>query len=272
MNPPVESPAQSAGARGVLVTGSAVRLGREIALGAARAGWDVAVHYRGSAQEARDTVARIRELDRRAVAVQADLSDDAQVRALFAQAAAEIPLTAVVNNASRFVEDRPETVSADTLEAHWRPNLVAPVLLARCLYEHLGERGRGVVVNLLDQKLERLNPDFFSYTLAKHALWSATQMMAMAYAPRLRVVGVSPGLTLPSPLQTESTFERAHRETALLERSSTPADVVAAVVFLLSQRAITGVNLAVDGGQHLMGMARDVSFLAPGGADDGNDS
>ena len=247
----------------MLVTGAAMRLGREIALGLARAGWNVVVHYHRSEQDAHRTVSDIETLGRKAVAIGADLADPDQVAALFEQASAALPLTDIVNNASRFVEDRPESVSADALHAHWAPNLVAPVLLTRRLYEHLGEAGRGTVLNLLDQKLERLNPDFFSYTLSKHALWSATQMMAMAYAPRLRVVGVSPGLTLPSPLQTEAAFERAHRETALLDRSSAATDIVAAVIFLLTQPAITGINLPVDGGQHLMGMARDVSFLAP---------
>lgn len=266
MNPPGETREAGTSAHAVLITGAARRLGREIALALARAGWDVVVHYQHSRDEAMATVADIQALGRRAAAVAADLADPVQAAGLFDEAHALLPLSALVNNASRFEADRPETVTAENLTAHLAPNLIAPVLLARRLFDALGPQRRGAVVNLLDQKLERLNPDFFSYTLAKHALWSATQMMAMAFAPRLRVNGVSPGLTLPSPLQSEQAFARAHRETALLDRSSTPADIAAAVVFLLSQPAITGVNLAVDGGQHLTGMARDVSFLAPGPA------
>ncbi|MEZ5653321.1 MAG: SDR family oxidoreductase [Burkholderiaceae bacterium] len=270
MNLPGNDPATSSDHRAVLVTGAARRLGREIALGLARAGWDVAVHYGRSAADAHETVAAIRAQGRRAQAFEADLADEVAVRALFDAAASALPIRAVVNNASRFEDDRPETVTADSLRAHLAPNLVAPVLLTRFLFEHLPAAERGVVINVLDQKLERLNPDFFSYTLGKHALWSATQMMAMAYAPRLRVLAVSPGLTLPSHLQTDDAFARAHRDTALLDRSSTAADIVAAIVFLIAQPAITGVNLTVDGGQHLMGLARDVSFLAPDG--DGADS
>ncbi|MEZ5659377.1 MAG: SDR family oxidoreductase [Burkholderiaceae bacterium] len=263
MNLPSDDPASPSSHRAVLVTGAARRLGREIAIGLARAGWDVAIHYGHSADDAQRTVADIRALGRRALAVQADLADEQALRAMFATACAELPIRALVNNASRFDDDRPETVTAASMHAHLAPNLIAPVLLTRCLFEQLDERARGVVINLLDQKLERLNPDFFSYTLGKQALWAATRMMAMAYAPRLRVLGVSPGLTLPSHLQTDEAFARAHRDTALLDRSSTPADIVAAVRFLIEQPAITGVNLTVDGGQHLMGLARDVSFLAP---------
>jgi len=169
-------------------------------------------------------------------------------------------LGCVVNNASLFEYDRPAEFGYAALQAHVLANLAAPALLARRLHASLGESGCGVVINLLDQKLSNLNPDFFSYTLSKAGLACATHTMAMAFAPRLRVVGVSPGITLPSGGQTDEGFARAHRRTPL-GGSSTADDVVRAVVFLASARAVTGVDLAVDGGQHLLPLARDVMYL-----------
>lgn len=254
--------------RRVLVTGAARRLGREIALGMARAGWDVAVHYGSSAEQAARTVADIEALGRRAVALPADLDDEAAVEALFDAACARLgPLDAVVNNASRFEPDRPETASYAMLARHVGPNLGAPLVLARRLHAlraaaapDAPAAAPAVVVNLLDQKLENPNPDFLAYTLSKAALASATTLLAMAFAPQLRVVAVSPGITLLSGDQTPDSFERAHRMTPL-GRSSTPADVVDAVVFLASAPAITGINLTVDGGQHLQALPRDVMYL-----------
>jgi NAD(P)-dependent dehydrogenase (short-subunit alcohol dehydrogenase family) len=240
--------------RRVLVTGAARRLGREIALGMARAGWDVAVHYGSSAEQAARTVADIEALGRRAVALPADLDDEAAVEALFDAACARLgPLDAVVNNASRFEPDRPETASYAMLarRLHALRAAAAPDAPAAA---------PAVVVNLLDQKLENPNPDFLAYTLSKAALASATTLLAMAFAPQLRVVAVSPGITLLSGDQTPESFERAHRMTPL-GRSSTPADVVDAVVFLASAPAITGINLTVDGGQHLQALPRDVMYL-----------
>lgn len=120
---------------------------------------------------------------------------------------------------------------------------------------------QGVIVNLLDQKLFNLNPDFLSYTLTKAALASATVMLAQAMAPQVRVVGVAPGLTLPSYLQTEAEFAEAHRSLSPLESSSTPEDVSATVVFAMNNRSITGTTLLVDGGQHLLGLPRDASLM-----------
>lgn len=255
------SPGPTRMPRVALVTGAARRLGREIALGLARAGWDVAVHYGGSARDAQSTVADIVALGRRAVAVQADLADEAATLAMFDAARAALgDIGCVVNSASRFELDTPATFSQSTLVAHLLPNLGAPVLLARRLHETLAPHGRGVVVNLLDQKLHNLNPDYLSYTLAKAGLQAATTMLAMAFAPVLRVVGVSPGITLVSGDQTAAGFDAAHRMTPL-GRSSTPADVVAAVVFVADAPAITGTELLVDGGQHLLAQPRDVMYL-----------
>lgn len=245
-----------------LVTGAGKRLGRAITLGLARAGWDIAVHYHRSADEAKAVVAEIHALGRRAAGFAADLSSEEQVLALFDQASIELgTITCLVNNASVFELDQPADFSMSRLEHHMRPNLAAPLLLARKLHEAAQRSGQdAVIINLLDQKLENLNPDFFSYTLSKAALLAATKMMAMAFAPGVRVNGVSPGATLQSWEQSGGGFEQA-RKIALLPQSSGPDDIVQAVVYLAQAKAVTGVNLIVDGGQHLMPLNRDVMFL-----------
>ncbi len=255
----------TAGPGTALVTGAGRRLGRAIAIAMARAGWDVAVHYGRSHDDALETVAQIRALGRRAQAFGADLADESQVNRLFDDASAALaPLRSIVNSASRFEHDVPADVGFAGLQAHMAPNLAAPLVLARRLHAALGAPGAdgatGVVVNLLDQKLDNLNPDFLSYTLSKAGLLAATRMLAMAFAPRLRVVGVSPGITLVSGDQTAEGFERAHRRTPL-GRSSTPEDICAAVVYLAAAPAITGINLVVDGGQHLLPLPRDVMYI-----------
>ena len=245
-----------------LVTGAARRLGREIALGFARSGWDVAVHFGRSAPAAHETVAQLQALGVRAACFEADLALESACDGLLDAVIAELGVPrCLVNNASLFEHDTPATVSAERLDQHLAPNLMAPLRLSARLYQATPEDARGVVVHLLDQKLAGLNPDFFSYTLTKAALAAALPMQAMAFAPRLRVVGVSPGLTLPSHLQTPEQFSRTHRDTALLDQSSRPEDIVGAILALVANPAITGQNLVVDGGQHLLRMGRDVSFL-----------
>jgi len=266
LNPPEPDSAANGSARSLrpvaLVTGAARRLGREIALGFARSGWDVAVHYRRSAQEAHETVAQLQALGVRAACFEADLALESACDGLLDAVIAELGVPrCLVNNASLFEHDTPATVSAARLDQHLAPNLMAPLRLSARLYQATPEDARGVVVHLLDQKLAGLNPDFFSYTLTKAALAAALPMQALAFAPRLRVVGVSPGLTLPSHLQTPEQFSRTHRDTAALDQSSRPEDIVGAILALVANPAITGQNLVVDGGQHLLRMGRDASFL-----------
>lgn len=244
-----------------LVTGAARRIGRASALALARAGWDVAVHYATSRDDALQTVEEIRQLGRRAVAVNRDLAVEAGVRSLLAECGHELgPVRCVVNNASLFEHDDAATFSSDGLARMMRTNLAAPVLLAQALHAQLDGAARGVVVNLLDQKLANPNPDFLSYTLSKAALEHATVLLAMALAPKVRVVGVAPGLTMQSTGQSASGFERAHTRTPL-GRSSSPEDIAAAVVYLAGADAVTGTTLIVDGGQHLIPSERDVMFL-----------
>ena len=274
-------PVQS-GPRTVLVTGAARRLGRAIALELAHAGWQVAVHYRESSADATETVAACAFQQSASAGFDADLQDESAVRALVPRVVAHFGrLDAVVNNASLFEQDSAADFGFALLERHMRSNAGAPVLLAQALAEHVAARaatideagdagssaglsgdGRAdaVVVNLLDQKLWNQNPDFMSYTLSKAALEAATTMLALALAPRVRVVGVAPGLTLSSHLLGEERFAQLHRLSPL-GRSSTPEDVAATVRFALENRSITGTSLLVDGGQHLMKFDRDFSLM-----------
>lgn len=248
--------------RTVLVTGSAKRLGREIALALAGAGWQVAVHYRGSADDAMKTVADCTQLAGTAAAFDADLSDEAAVRALLPRVLAHFgQVDAVVNSAAIFEHDTAASFSYAAMERHLRCNTGAAILLAQALHTHLSARGgRGAVVNLLDQKLWNQNPDFLSYTLSKAALEAANTMLAQALAPAVRVVGVAPGLTLTSDYLTPEKFAALH-QLSPLGRSSTPGDVAAAVKFALDNQSITGTTLLVDGGQHLMRFERDFSMM-----------
>ena len=245
-----------------LVTGGAKRIGKQIALALAARGWDVVVHYGQSEADALQAVREIIALGRRAAAVQCDLADEESVKTLVARASALLgPLSCIVNNASKFEQDGAADFSRAVLDLHMHPNLAAPILLAQALHAATPEGGQAVVINLLDQKLFNPNPDFLSYTLSKSALHAATTLLAQALAPKLRVVGVAPGITLLSGEQSGAGFEHAHTKTPL-GRSSTPEDVAAAVCYLAEARAVTGATLLVDGGQHLIPTARDVMFIA----------
>ena len=244
-----------------LVTGAAKRIGRIIALALARDGWDVAVHYRQSQTEALQVVAEIIRMGRRAIALPCELTDEASVRALLDQAGQLGPVRCVVNNASLFQHDQVDNFTTASLDQHMHANLAAPVLLAQALFAATAVGQQAVVVNLLDQKLYNPNPDFLSYTLSKAALLSATTLLAQALAPRVRVVGVAPGITMMSGEQSAAEFEHAHQITPL-GKSSTPEDVAAAVCFVVSATAMTGSTLLVDGGQHLIALPRDVMFIA----------
>lgn len=253
--------------RTALVTGAGRRLGREIALALARRGWNLAIHYRRSADEARQTALDCDTAAGRARSAHifhADLAQEADARALLPAVAAHFGrVDAVVNNASLFEYDDAASFGYAAMHAHMAGNTGAAIVLAQALAGHLRQAGGdrdGAVVNLLDQKLWNLNPDFLSYTLSKAALEAATGMLALALAPRVRVVGVAPGLTLTSHLLSDERFEQLHRQSPL-GRSSTPEDVAAAVAFALDNRSITGTTLLVDGGQHLRRFERDFSLM-----------
>jgi len=245
-----------------LVTGAAKRLGRTIALGLARDGWDIAVHYRESDTEALETVNDITALGRKAIALKCDLTNQTDTQQLLPRAISQLgKISCVVNSASLFAYDDASSFKHSTLDAHMHSNLAAPILLAQALHAATPDGSQSVVINLLDQKLFNLNPDFLSYTLSKSALYAATTLLAMALAPKLRVVGLAPGLTLVSGDQTESQFQQAHQQT-VLGQSSTADEIAQAVCYLVQARGITGTTLIVDGGQHLTSLQRDVMFLA----------
>lgn len=244
-----------------LVTGAGKRLGRAIALKLAERGYDVAVHYSSSESEAVDTVADIRALGRQAVSLRADLLDEDETSVLLSQAAEQLggPITCLVNNASVFEYDTVATVSRDSWDRHMGSNLRAPFVLiqsmaAQGLTASTDANGEpmaaGVVINMIDQRVRKLTPEFFSYTLAKSALWTLTQTAAQALAPHLRVNAIGPGPTLVGPHQSIDDFnhQRAH---TVLQRGVSAKDVTAALAYLLDATAVSGQLICVDGGQHL---------------------
>jgi NAD(P)-dependent dehydrogenase (short-subunit alcohol dehydrogenase family) len=247
----------------VLVTGGARRLGRAIALHLAAHGWDLALHYRGSADEAAATAGEARAAGARAHALPADLADEAACRALLPQAVAALGrVDAVVHSASLFEHDEVATFTVAALERHLRVNTAPAVLLAQALHTHLLARGtgtRGALVSLLDQKLFNPNPDHFSYTLSKAALQMATTLLAQALAPVLRVNAVAPGLTLGSADIDDARLAALQAATPL-QHGVRADDVAAAVRLLLESPSTTGSTLIVDAGSHLAPAARDFAF------------
>lgn len=248
-----------------LVTGASRRIGREIAVLLAEHGWSIAVHHRASLAEAIETVNLCKTHKTEAVSLQADLSNEADCQHLFTQAVTAFgQVDAVINCAALFELDDGRDVSFTGMDAHFRINAAAPVLLTSLLYAHCKARGASssaaCAVNLLDQKLWNPNPDFLSYTLSKAALREATTLQAQAYAPLVRVVGIAPGLTLTSHMMSEEKFAELHKQ-APLGQSSDVGDIARAVLFMLQSKSITGETILVDGGQHLMRMDRDFSLM-----------
>lgn len=239
-------------ARGAaLVTGAGRRIGQALALEAARAGYDIAVHVRASHEEAQETVEAVQALGRQAAVVAADLADEAAVRDLIPAATAALgPVTLLVNSASAFLDDRVGTLSRETWDLHLETNLRAPIMLAETFAAALPADAEGLVVNIVDQRVWRPNPQFFSYSLAKAGLWWATQTLAQALAPRIRVNAIGPGPTLPSVHQAPGEFE-AEAAGVLLQRRASPDEVASALRYLIDARSVTGQMIAVDGGQHL---------------------
>jgi NAD(P)-dependent dehydrogenase (short-subunit alcohol dehydrogenase family) len=238
--------------RAALVTGGARRLGRALALALAEAGFDVAIHYGGSAAEAEETAAAIAALGRRAVTLRADLTREAEVTTLLPDAMAALggPLGVLVNNASTFERDSWHDSTRAMWDFHLEPNLRAPFVLTQAFARALPETAEGVVVNMLDQRVWSLTPHFVSYTVSKAGLWALTQSMALALAPRIRVNGIGPGPALPSPRQTQEQFAR-QAASVPLGRGTGPEEVARALLAILCLPAMTGQMIALDGGQHL---------------------
>ncbi len=237
--------------KAALVTGAAKRIGRAIAMGLAADGWRVAVHFRADAGAAEATVADIRKAGGFAVAVQADLADAQSLDALIPNAAAAVgPLSCLVNNASVFENDRMEDFTRDTIGKTLAVNLLAPALLTQAFARQLPKAMQGNVINILDQRVWRLTPRYISYTLSKSALWTLTQTMAMALAPRVRLNGIGPGPVLPNASQDDVQFAKQAGSTILGVGPSLD-EIMSAVRFILASPSMTGQMIALDGGQHL---------------------
>lgn len=245
------SRAKAGSAPTVLITGSARRIGRAIAQDLAKNGWQVCIHYRRSADEAEALVADIHQAGGSAVALGADLAVEADVASLVPRCTEALgtPIC-LINNASEFLVDTVATMATETWDTHLDINLKAPVLLAKSLFLALPEDVEGNVINIIDQRVWKLTPDFFSYTISKAGLWTATRTLAQALAPRVRVNAIGPGPVLKSIHQTEDEFAREAAST-LLNRGPSLEEIGAAVRFILASPSLTGQMIALDGGQHL---------------------
>lgn len=251
-----------------LVTGAGKRLGRAMALYLAERGYDLAVHYAHSAEEAAEVVDTARTLGVKAEAFQADLLDEAQTDALVPTvcAAFDSPLTCLVNNASIFEYDRLDTATRASWDRHFDSNLRAPFILTQAMAAQVpaaraDENGellpQGLVVNMVDQRVRKLTPEFMTYTLAKMGLWTFTQTAALALAPNVRVNAIGPGTTLIGARQTQDHFD-AQRAKSILQRGANVSDITAALGFFLDSPAVTGQLICSDGGQHLAWQTPDI--------------
>ena len=248
--------------KAALVTGGAQRIGRGIVERLAREGYGIAIHCRRSADVAEGIASRIEAAGGRAVVVKGDLADASAVDRLVddAVSALGIPLTLLVNNASEFEPDEVETLSQDRWDRHFAVNLRAPAFLARDFARQLPADREGSIVNIVDQRVWKLTPQFFSYTLTKAALFTATQTMAQALAPRIRVNAIGPGPTLANERQGDEDFNK-QAQAVLLGHGGTPDEIAEAVVYLAGARSVTGQMIAVDGGQHLAWETPDVAGI-----------
>ena len=237
--------------RSAMVTGGAKRLGRAICLALADAGFDIAIHYNASADEAEALAREVRARGRQAVTLQADLTREAEVATLMPRAtAARGPLGVLVNNASTFERDEWNDATRASWDLHLEPNLRAPFLLMQGFAAGLPAPHHGVIINMLDQRVMSLTPHFVTYTVSKAGLWALTQQMALALAPRIRVNGIGPGPALPSPRQSQAQFDRQCASVPLAHGTS-PEEIGAAVMALLGLPSLTGQIINLDGGQHL---------------------
>ena len=237
--------------RAALVTGAGRRIGRTLALALAEDGYAVAVHHHASREAAAAAVAAIRDKGGTAIALAADLADEDAAATLLRRAEEALgPVGVLVNSASVFANDTVETVTRDSWDSHFAINLRAPFVLIQDFARRLPADAGGVVVNLLDERVWCLTPFFVSYTLTKAGLWTLTQTMALALAPRIRVNGIGPGPTLPSPRQSPEQFAR-QCDMLPLGRGTSPEEIATALRFILAAPAMTGQMIALDGGQHL---------------------
>jgi NAD(P)-dependent dehydrogenase (short-subunit alcohol dehydrogenase family) len=234
-----------------LVTGAAHRIGRALALSLAADGWVVALHYHRSAQAAQDLAQEIAKTGRQAFPIDADLAKEEEVQGLIPRLIDEVgPLGLLVNNASVFERDQAMTATRASWDLHMETNLRAPFVLSQGFAAQLPDGQSGGIVNVIDQRVWNLTPDFTSYTVSKAGLWALTQMLSQALAPHIRVNAIGPGPTLPSKHQTDEQFAQQCRSMPL-QRGATLAEMSAALRFILAAPSMTGQMIALDGGQHL---------------------
>jgi NAD(P)-dependent dehydrogenase (short-subunit alcohol dehydrogenase family) len=237
--------------RAAIVTGAARRIGRAIALGLADAGYAVAVHHLQSHAEADAVVGEITAKGGRAVSLQCDLAVEAETETLLARAATALgPIGVLINSASVFERDEALTTTRESWDRHLETNLRAPFVLTQAFARALPADTGGAIINIVDERVWNLTPHFVSYTISKAGLWTLTQTLALALAPRIRVNAIGPGPVLPSPRQSDDSFTRQYRATPLA-RPAVPEEIAAAVRFLLDTPSVTGQMIALDSGQHL---------------------
>lgn len=234
--------------KAVLITGAATRIGCVLAKGLAADGWRVVIHYNSS----KDAAVKLANDIHNSAMIQADLTNQNEVESLIENAAQAIgaPITALINNASTYKPDSANGYSPEDFDNHLAVNLKAPLRLAHQFAKQLPENEKGCVINMIDQRVLRPTPDFFSYGASKSALHAATKTMAQSFAPNIRVNAVGPGPTIQSIYQSDEEFKREAAQT-LLGAGSPPDTILGAVRYLLSASAVTGQMIAVDGGQHL---------------------
>jgi NAD(P)-dependent dehydrogenase (short-subunit alcohol dehydrogenase family) len=250
--------------KSVLVTGSAVRLGAALAECFANDNWRVFCHYDKSIEAVTQLVDKLSRSGKEVIALQADLSSDSGCQMLMKKVKQHVDkLDCLVNNASAFEPDAADDFDAGNASRQLQVNLMAPMSLSKWMAQTLvGGEGvdSGCIIHILDQKILNLNPDYFTYTLSKLALERAVALQAQALAPRIRVCGVAPGLMFLSGPQTTENFDKASKAN-LLRRATDSADVAKTCLFLASTVGITGCTIAVDNGQHLVPLPRDIMFV-----------
>jgi len=254
-----------------LITGGARRLGKAMALSLAQRGHDIALHYAGSARAAEDTAQELRAIGVTVVLLQADLTCEDETQQLLARATRELkqPCGVLINNASIFEYDTLRSATRDGWDRHMESNLRAPFVLTQAFAAQapeakVGDNGElsatSCVINMIDQRVRKLTPEFMSYTIAKMGLWAFTQTAARSLAPHVRVNAIGPGSTIRGARQSAQHFDRQRKNT-ILKRGSNPTDIVAAMNFILDSPAFTGQLLCTDGGQHLAWQTPDIQSV-----------